>query len=1222
MSEVRDTLNQLAAITDAALFERLAAAVLRAADTAKYGNISHPGVNPASGKTVKAPFDNVGWVESAVGSRFVCAAHTTCEQSSLRSKWLHDPSSVKPRTKSGKPTQDAGDLVKGLILVAEMRVDMPQLRVTFALTTNRETPFDVRVDAESLAAGADVELDVWSASRIAQFLDTSAEGQVIRASYLGTRIELISMGLLLEIGRRSLSDHLKLPPPAEVVARREFSLLGKHTLVVGSSGMGKTTVCARAAVDYLASGRPAIVLKHELLGASTTLAGALEQELRRQHPNLAEGAGAQALAICTDASPLLVLVEDINRSDQPGALLNKLISWASRAPAGQAEANWRLVCPVWPRFVDSLENKHDALGALDIVRLGRYDEEEARAAVSARSETLGRDLDTNSIAAIAASLANDPLLIALHDLRGETTASVVIERYVDEKTAELAVGANLLASEVAAVIDSLVEHMLHGRNVSPSWEQARAWLADAEQAQVLRGVLHDGRVLWLNETGRIEARHDRIMSFLISRVAGQRLAAGDLSRDYLGDPFFAESVGAAAARVRLPVASLHQLSHFSPAVAFSALKVASEASSSYEETAAKAAREWLERPETHSEHFVTRRLAVATVLAEIRSAHIVPLTDLFPRQDHRWYPLLAARLRNGDVAAGVTMLSVYGLGRAFAGQRELLQEVSRLYGGRLKAAVAEILERPDVAAATRKGALHLAGYLADETLAPAICRSWSHDEARNLPLYLWAAARCCGREAETTLGPVCDAWEALPNEEDAKYGRPVEQLAAYEVAQAFALNTPEQGVAYFVQRASTSPRLTWPITYMLRGVDHPDAVEHVVRYLAEHEKLDVLLSFSSMDYLWKELGEPRPRQMSARTKERLLALAFDARNDEHLQKSAFDLWQLSISESDVGIARSVKFESPLYEQAIWVRARRKDTTVVPALVAKIAQNPEYWLGMSRYVWTSELTPALAGALEYIASKGSAGEMKWGESTVAEWLESTAAEMLVRLGAEVAESLMAPLWARLKSRRPFVHAAVLFATTRFKALVQDAVDSSENPGGLFEYFILHAKSWTPQRPAGISRLEQMEALRPYLQLIHPTEIVSLWCACTQNGWLEFRTQYLDELVRRVPDRMAYLPEDTVGTYQLDKALAGQRLSIHEWIDWNTQLGATRASVLGAALQWLAAHDSTEALRLVADIFANEGTREELKLLEAAASGRPDSHRILSATRFNVFQRRLA
>ena len=153
-----DTIAELGNMPSAAAFERLATAVLRASN-ALYANFSHPGVS-AKGKPVKAPFDNVGWEQTFVGGRLVAAAHTTCELSDLRGKWLHDPATVKPRKKGAKPTQPEGDLVKAIDKIKGYRIGEPGLSMSMALTTNREVSADLLVESQTLAARENIELDV------------------------------------------------------------------------------------------------------------------------------------------------------------------------------------------------------------------------------------------------------------------------------------------------------------------------------------------------------------------------------------------------------------------------------------------------------------------------------------------------------------------------------------------------------------------------------------------------------------------------------------------------------------------------------------------------------------------------------------------------------------------------------------------------------------------------------------------------------------------------------------------------------------------------------------------------------------------------------------------------------------------------------------------------------------------------------------------------------
>jgi hypothetical protein len=73
----------------------------------------------------------------AKAETLVAVHHTTTKASDLKSKWLHDPATVKPR-RGGRPTAPAGDLVKTAKIVAEERALNPQLEATLVLTTNQE----------------------------------------------------------------------------------------------------------------------------------------------------------------------------------------------------------------------------------------------------------------------------------------------------------------------------------------------------------------------------------------------------------------------------------------------------------------------------------------------------------------------------------------------------------------------------------------------------------------------------------------------------------------------------------------------------------------------------------------------------------------------------------------------------------------------------------------------------------------------------------------------------------------------------------------------------------------------------------------------------------------------------------------------------------------------------------------------------------------------------
>src|SRR5258708_1681172 len=184
--------RKLSEMTDEAAFERLAMAILRQARP-EYAALLHPGINSAS-KTVKGPVDGIGFVPGAKPPHMVAAHHTTCKRDDLRKKWLRDPAIVASR-KRHRPTMPAGDLIKTAKIVADEKQRNPSLRATLVLTTNQEPPEDLVRETHSAGEAFGLEIDIWSVSRLADFLD-SPPGQWLRCEFLGIEQELLSQKLL------------------------------------------------------------------------------------------------------------------------------------------------------------------------------------------------------------------------------------------------------------------------------------------------------------------------------------------------------------------------------------------------------------------------------------------------------------------------------------------------------------------------------------------------------------------------------------------------------------------------------------------------------------------------------------------------------------------------------------------------------------------------------------------------------------------------------------------------------------------------------------------------------------------------------------------------------------------------------------------------------------------------------------------------------------------
>ena len=352
----RETPRKLAEITDEGLFEDLATAVLREADP-QYRLLAHLGVN-LDGKTIRGPVDGFGFVRGADPPHMIAAHHTTSSNAKLKSKWLHDPSKDK-QDQQRKTTTPPGDLVKTAQLFAEHRQRIPDLQATLILTTNKEPSASLISEVTAAGNTAGLEVVIWSGSLIAHFLDFEAKGQWIRSKFLGISQERLSNELLRDLSKRSLQNSRLFDSSTLWIDRQLDQALedtaGRDLIfVAGESGFGKSVACHKRLNAHIEAGGFGLIIPHEVIATTSSLEQAIDVTLRQLHPSLAPGAGREACAMSSEHMPLLMVVEDINKSGQSTLLIERLMQWRSRLKDQSQIGSWQILCPVWPKVLASL----------------------------------------------------------------------------------------------------------------------------------------------------------------------------------------------------------------------------------------------------------------------------------------------------------------------------------------------------------------------------------------------------------------------------------------------------------------------------------------------------------------------------------------------------------------------------------------------------------------------------------------------------------------------------------------------------------------------------------------------------------------------------------------------------------------------------------------------------------------------------------------------------
>lgn len=1194
MSTLPDTVAVLAGITDEGLFERIATEVLRIGDPLCAG-LTHTGVN-SEGMTRRSPLDGAALIPNTNPPHFVAAHHTITASDRLRGKWLHDPALVVARKKGNRPAAPPGDFVKTAAIVLQERIRTPALRATLFLTTNEEPDEQLQLDVTAAGSKNNIDVVIWSRSRIAHVLDNDPTGQWIRRRYLKIEQERLSAELLGELSRRSLEVYRQpddsrawIPrAPERAIAAWKTSV----AFVIAESGQGKSVACRRVLQNHIESGGYGLVLPHELVEASSTFDEAVTTALRQLHTALAPQ--QSPLSFCSPDRQLFVVVEDINRSGQPQRLAEKIATWAASSDGSDKMPNrsWRLACPLWRQSIAALSDQMRRLIEPMLLSFESPTPVEGRSAIIARAALSHRAISEIEADGISAALGHDLLLIALWSAGPVVDAHDVIGQFIEGALARTALAESVVTFDLRTALLDLAAQILKSRRLDLLWRDLGDWPLPSRVTHRLALLASGEEVLRLDGPSnnlRLLFRHDRVRDWLLAEAATEMDIAGTLTDDVIREPFFAHVFAALLLRRDLDPVLVNRLLRSNPLAVFHAFRLSAPSAAAVRQRLVQAIESWLAEPASRGPANAHLRWEALASLEETDADEVPRLVRLFPEKG---VLCQLARLHNGDVTGGVEVCASVPLG-ARAGFRDRQIAHAKLrFGTQLRDGLDAVLRRQDLSQADRKGALHLAGHLADVTLVDAVEAQWRIDETReaSLSYYLWAFARSCDEASVSRyLDPLCAIWSGLPekseNDDDSS---PRNSIGGDALRWAFEAEPPVNALKYFVERAS-DPNLEWPISYMLHRVDHPTAVAFIARGLANRlRKSGDAHSFYAGSVLddWRRAQE-RGRAMSPASRKVLLDSWRNPGADREARRAAFDLWGATQESDDLIHLQGAEGDVDLVDRVLRQRLVRGDTAAIPQLIDRIRSKPNghHWWYYARYISASELGLALDEALEY---RGLRAPHAWGNPLLED--EHTS-EALVRLPPAEATLILKKHWKHLRFSPGFIVAALYLSTPELRHAAASAIAECPDPGEIFK-FVSHRYGIRYVGHPGVTREVQILALEPYLDLIGPQDLLSLADACNMGGWFETRRRILDPRFR--DQRYAWKATDAVATFD-ELASDGIVNSIEHYIGWALKTGVTWREYLGALELWFGERKSLMAMRLVAQALVVRGSRADLSAL---------------------------
>jgi len=1216
---MNESATSLEGMSDTGQFELLATAVLRRAHP-NCTNLIHTGIN-AEGKPIRSPIDGITLIPGSSPPRFVMIQHTTDARTKLRGKWMGD----------------GEDIAKAATLINQERQRAPEAQLTLILTTNRIPNEDVFRDAHTFANSLDIDLDIWDRSRLSDFLDNTPDGQWLRHIYLGISQERLSFDLLAAISEQSANSFqatLLDTPEAWIDRKLDTAIQSRIedgnniSFIVMPSGMGKSTALSRLFSRWITNSNIGLWIPAEVLQDAHTLDQAIDVVLHTYSPKLENNAGALSRTFGSRERPLLLLVDDINRSSQPAALLERLTAWcASISPSNSSAASQpsaiRILCPVWPQTLEQIpEHVRRTVESCAVVH-GSFSNAEAIEAVLSRAAIAEIPLSRMRASEIATALGNDPLLIAIAspETSAGLSAASVIPTFISQQIAACSASSqgSFIAGDYHRALSELAWEILVRHNLLPRWDEILEWFRNrTEILDPLRNLTRQ-RTLCHTEGDDQSAvfvfRHDRIRNAMLAIALNRRMVLDRLPDEVLSEPYYADVLGQALVGDNLPQTWIERLKHRNPLALFYALRMFEEPSTDFEHAITSAILSWLDTPEAMNRSTEQMQWAMHAVLAEIDSPATLQVASRF--QQTGW-SLDYAKFRNGDLLRGAAVC--YSLDpHCNAPYRDaLIQHVIERDSALIEKLGAQLIA-PELTSKQRTGSLYLAGFIADPDLGNAIASCWQlfGNTPDNLAAFVWAACQCSDEHPDRILDPIFGYWASLPERDENDKNKPHRNLVYdHGVQWGFARLVPTGSLQHLIAKAKQE-ELRWPITFLIEHVDHPDAVAFIA---GERARIAHEIEGSGKFSPWLSIGstslDRRNYSLSARSRERLRQI-WEAENaDAHLRERAFELWAINAKQEEISILPNPLPIEKMCDRLLQLRIRLGDLTAIPEFRQKLrtAKHPAYWWQFARDFWCPELLEQLD---EELTRRGESINPTWVMSEYeTDWITS---DLIMKISSSDAEKLLVKHWPHLRYDDHFVQAALFVATPRSLALADKSIRECPTPAKLLEYL---DHRWSIGGTEQRDRLTnaRLNAIEPYLDLFSESTIHSLWVACNVHAFHEWRRRHLDHrLTQQWSGRCGI--NDLALFAELDQfALDANRGWPDFWLEQFDKRGDPPDRALNTVKEWLAARRTLSALQITAKCIALRGQRSDLGILDIpeAPTG-AEADEIRSDTRFAVFRR---
>jgi hypothetical protein len=923
---------------------------------------------------------------------------------------------------------------------------------------------------------------------------------------------------------------------------------------------------------------------------------------------------------------LVVVIDDINRGGNPSDSLRKLLAWArplndrKNGAKNNTSSPCVILVPAWDIYWAPFDKQLRSEGWLARVPINRMEEAEAIACFSA---AIGPHISRFAEAdqrQIVIALGYDPILIALYaDLVKKNTENdqpilshKVIDRFVQAAEAEATNSVGHLQVEYDLALIHLAAWMLNQKDLYPSWEDVQQGLLENE-VQAIRELVRIEKICRVTGQGRenrFEFRHDRILEHFLVRALQPMLANLESNIDVLTDPFYASFIGQALALSQPSDELLEWLQQHAPLTLISPLRFLPVLQDPITDRIATAAANWLKMASRDRSIPPVVLFEAYRLLEETDSPLILDITQ--PLARHRL--VARARLANGDAVAGAVEFSDT---RWFApsvcdrGLDAILSRAIHRHKQRLIIDCAEMLKKENLSEVDRRGALILAGFIADIALSVPIRTAWnlSTDKTMSLLPALWAGLRCATADPASVIDEMMSALVLLPDDDTGnKFS--MRAYIIHEIKSAIQRGITESVLKYMIERAKTNEELHWPITIMLEHYDQPLAVKFLVEEAAGTERrikgeAESSIWLMLLFHHWDPTMAMSSRRLSKESIQSIHSCWNSKTSDLQLRETAFKFWVSAVDDLD--ILRSVPTDHPLFEKVLWRRASLKDISTISLIKPRVAVDNK-WLHVIGKIWAEQFLDVLDNALMNL-KKQTPTDYTGGMNDEHYILS----HLLRDIPASEAQPILIKHWDHLKFSRLFVQTALYIGSPECIALATGSINDYPSNIDPFEYL----DSFFGFHVSGLRdhvELRHLQVLLLYLKRLGDMTLSDMAEFCEHRGNRDWSRTYLKpEFDRRrtlLPqvtrekqtyiERMAqrYFPSDADLLQDLDWIeQQGDHYygHLYYWSEKFEQRQEDHLRWQHILNEWLSRNPTVKRFRLFADAITMQGTRNDINLL---------------------------